>query len=107
MLQPLVVGRWVRLHPLAVIMAITVGGVVGGITGAAFAVPTTAVVFRAWPALRGTDEETAAEDADAPSKTPPSVLSNDSDRGDRSDDDPEPDGPVPDGSVPDGAGREA
>jgi predicted PurR-regulated permease PerM len=93
-LQPFVVGRWVRLHPLAVIMAITVGGVVGGITGAAFAVPTTAVVFRAWPALRGTDEETPAEDPGAPPPRQP--VSNDSERQDPDDDDSVPDGPVTD-----------
>lgn len=51
-LQPLVVGRWVRFHPLAIILAISIGGVVGGIPGAAVAVPTAAVIYRAWPALR-------------------------------------------------------
>ncbi len=51
-LQPLVVGRWVRFHPLAIILAITIGGVVGGIPGAAVAVPTAAVIYRAWSALR-------------------------------------------------------
>lgn len=55
-LQPLVVGRWVRLHPLAIIIAITVGAVLGGIPGAAVAVPTVAVIYRAWPALRGRPE---------------------------------------------------
>ncbi|MBW8481038.1 AI-2E family transporter [Actinomadura parmotrematis] len=66
LLQPLVVGRWVRLHPLAIIIAITVGGVLGGIPGAAGAVPLVAVVYRAWPALRGTDRDTPAEDPAAP-----------------------------------------
>ena len=55
-LQPLVVGRWVRFHPLAIILAITIGGVVGGIPGAAVAVPTAAVIYRAVPALRGVPE---------------------------------------------------
>ncbi|MFC4907936.1 AI-2E family transporter [Actinomadura gamaensis] len=62
LLQPMVVGRWVRLHPLAVIIAITVGGVLAGIPGAAVAVPIVAVVYRAWPALRGEPEPTPAED---------------------------------------------
>ncbi|WP_235834806.1 AI-2E family transporter [Actinomadura logoneensis] len=66
LLQPMVVGRWVRLHPLAVILAITTGGVLAGIPGAAVAVPIVAVVYRAWPALRGTDEPTPAEAADGP-----------------------------------------
>jgi predicted PurR-regulated permease PerM len=55
-LQPLVVGRWVRLHPLAIIVAIAVGAVLGGIPGAAVAVPTVAVIYRAWPAIRGRHE---------------------------------------------------
>jgi predicted PurR-regulated permease PerM len=61
-LQPLVVGRWVRFHPLGIIIAISVGAVVGGIPGAAVAVPTAAVIYRAWPALRGSDEPAPAEE---------------------------------------------
>jgi predicted PurR-regulated permease PerM len=52
LLQPLVVGRWVHLHPLAIILAIAIGSVLGGIPGAVFAVPMAAVLYRAWPALR-------------------------------------------------------
>ncbi|MEV5575187.1 AI-2E family transporter [Spirillospora sp. NPDC052269] len=70
LLQPMVVGRWVRLHPLAVIIAITVGGVLGGLPGAAVAVPIVAVVYRAWPALRGTGEPTPAEDPEGPPEPP-------------------------------------
>ncbi|WP_433173993.1 AI-2E family transporter [Actinoallomurus sp. CA-150999] len=66
-LQPLVVGRWVRFHPLAIIIAISVGAVVGGIPGAAIAVPTAAVIYRAWPALRGSDEPVPA---DEPARAP-------------------------------------
>jgi predicted PurR-regulated permease PerM len=73
-LQPLVVGRWVRFHPLAIILAITVGGVVGGIPGAAVAVPTAAVIYRAVPALRGSSEPTPAE---APGEPPPSARGRD------------------------------
>ncbi|MGW3964273.1 AI-2E family transporter [Amycolatopsis sp. NPDC005003] len=43
-LQPLLLGRAVKLHPLAVILAITVGLVVGGIAGALMAVPILAVL---------------------------------------------------------------
>jgi predicted PurR-regulated permease PerM len=57
LLQPLVVGRWVHLHPLAIILAIAIGSVLGGIPGAVFAVPAAAVLYRAWPALR--DDGTA------------------------------------------------
>ncbi len=59
-LQPLVVGRWVRFHPLAIILAISVGGVVAGIPGAAVAVPLAAVIYRALPALRAAPEPVPA-----------------------------------------------
>ncbi len=53
LLQPLVVGRMVRLHPLAIILVLAVGGVVAGIPGAIVAVPTAAALVRAAPYLRG------------------------------------------------------
>ena len=40
---PLVLGRSVQLHPLAVLLAIAVGGVIAGIAGAFLAVPATAL----------------------------------------------------------------
>ncbi|RAS68135.1 putative PurR-regulated permease PerM [Lentzea atacamensis] len=43
-LQPLLLGRAVKLHPLAVVIAIAVGLVVGGIAGALLAVPLLAVL---------------------------------------------------------------
>jgi predicted PurR-regulated permease PerM len=69
-LQPLVVGRWVRFHPLAIILAISIGGVAGGIPGAAIAVPMAAVLYRAIPALRSSPAPTPAEvPAEPPSLT--------------------------------------
>ena len=53
LLQPLVVGRMVRLHPLAIILVLAIGGVVAGIPGAIVAVPTAAALTRAAPYLRG------------------------------------------------------
>jgi predicted PurR-regulated permease PerM len=52
LLQPQIVGRIIRLHPLAVILALAVGGVLAGIPGAVIAVPTAAAISRAWPELR-------------------------------------------------------
>lgn len=52
LLQPQVVGKMVRLHPLAVILVLAVGGVVAGIAGAVVAVPITAAVTRAARALQ-------------------------------------------------------
>jgi predicted PurR-regulated permease PerM len=51
LLQPQIIGRMVRLHPLAIILVLAVGGVVGGIPGAIVAVPTAAAITRAWPLL--------------------------------------------------------
>ncbi|MGE5290555.1 MAG: AI-2E family transporter [Micromonosporaceae bacterium] len=67
LLQPLVVGRMVRLHPLAIILVLAVGGVVGGIPGAIVAVPTAAAITRAWPLLRDAPpgEDEAADGARA------------------------------------------
>jgi predicted PurR-regulated permease PerM len=53
LLQPLVVGRMVRLHPLAIILVLAIGGVVAGIPGAIVAVPSAAALVRAAPYLRG------------------------------------------------------
>jgi len=57
LLQPQVVGRAVRLHPLAIILALAVGGVVAGIAGAVVAVPIVAVITRAVPELRRRDSD--------------------------------------------------
>ena len=43
-LQPFLMGRLVRVHPLAVVLAIAVGGLVAGIFGALIAVPLVAIV---------------------------------------------------------------
>jgi predicted PurR-regulated permease PerM len=43
-LQPFLLGRAVKLHPLAVLLAIAVGIIVGGIVGALMAVPLLAFV---------------------------------------------------------------
>jgi putative heme transporter len=43
-LQPLIVGSVVKVHPLAVVLAVAAGGFLGGIPGALFAVPVIAVL---------------------------------------------------------------
>lgn len=52
LLQPQVVGKMVRLHPLAVILVLASGGVIAGIYGAIIAVPITAAVTRAMHEFR-------------------------------------------------------
>ncbi|MGH3504944.1 MAG: AI-2E family transporter [Nocardioidaceae bacterium] len=54
-LQPLLLGRAVRLHPLAVVLAITVGTVVAGIAGALLSVPLLTVVTSAVRHLHDAD----------------------------------------------------
>ena len=51
-LYPLVVGRTTHLHPVGILLAVTTGGVVAGITGAVVAVPIIAVVNAAVPIIR-------------------------------------------------------
>jgi predicted PurR-regulated permease PerM len=46
LLQPLVMRRAVKLHPLAIVVALSAGGVLAGIPGAVAAVPFVAVVNR-------------------------------------------------------------
>jgi predicted PurR-regulated permease PerM len=63
LLQPFVMGRSVRLHPLAIALAITIGTILEGVVGAIVAVPLLASVHAAWPHLRESellvvDEET-------------------------------------------------
>ncbi|MEV1246053.1 AI-2E family transporter [Nonomuraea sp. NPDC050022] len=50
-LQPLIVGRALNFHPLAIILVLSVGGILAGIAGAAVAVPVAAVIYRALPEL--------------------------------------------------------
>jgi predicted PurR-regulated permease PerM len=52
LLQPQVVGKMVRLHPLAVILVLASAGVVAGIAGAVVAVPVTAALSSAVRALK-------------------------------------------------------
>ncbi|MFP5578323.1 MAG: AI-2E family transporter [Acidimicrobiia bacterium] len=76
-LEPLVMGRATELHPLAVITAVTAGGLTFGILGAFLAVPVTASVARTVGYLRDDvadpmeveEEEVAAGDAGGGSGT--------------------------------------
>jgi putative heme transporter len=81
-LQPWLLGRAVRLHPLAVVLAIAAGLIAGGIAGALLSVPLLAVLNAGIKSLvneRGTDpaeidvlhdqESTPPEVADKPKDT--------------------------------------
>lgn len=56
-LQPVVVSRAVKIHAVAVLLAVTAGAVVWGIVGAFLAVPIVAVVSRAASHLRSGGDE--------------------------------------------------
>jgi putative heme transporter len=60
-LQPLVMGRAVSIHPLAIVLAIAGGAVLAGIVGALLAVPTVAILNSAVRVLLA--REPAAEEA--------------------------------------------
>ena len=47
-LQPVVMGRTLKLHPLAILLALTAGTVLGGLAGTLLAVP---IVAAAWAAV--------------------------------------------------------
>jgi predicted PurR-regulated permease PerM len=61
LLQPLVMGRAVSIHPLGVVLAISAGGVLGGIVGALLAVPTVAFLNNAIQVLLARDPSAEAE----------------------------------------------
>ncbi len=61
LLQPLVMGRAVSIHPLGVVLAISTGGVLAGIVGALLAVPTVAFLNNAMQVLLAPDPSAEAE----------------------------------------------
>ncbi len=54
--QPLIVGRAVQLHPVAIVVAITGGAVLGGVVGVFVAVPIVASVHAAVKYLTGVED---------------------------------------------------
>ena len=61
-LQPLVMGRAVKIHPLAVLLAITAGAILAGIVGALLAIPLVAFANTAVRHLLSGDEPDPAAD---------------------------------------------
>ncbi|MFD7630823.1 AI-2E family transporter [Streptomyces sp. NPDC059851] len=68
-LQPFILGRAVRVHPLAVVLAVATGGLVAGIGGAVVAVPLIAVANTVIGHLRARYDDTA--DAEPYPAAPP------------------------------------
>ncbi|MGW0827465.1 AI-2E family transporter [Streptomyces sp. NPDC002845] len=65
-LQPFILGRAVRIHPLAVVLAVAAGGLVAGIGGAVVAVPLVAVTNTVVGYLRAHSHEAALRRAPVP-----------------------------------------
>jgi putative heme transporter len=58
LLEPLVMGRALRLHPAVILIAVSVGTLVAGIAGALLSVPLVAVAYRVFRALRANSNPT-------------------------------------------------
>jgi len=61
-LQPFLMGRLVRVHPLAVVVVIAIGAEVAGIFGALIAVPLTAIINTVSTYLAGSRRQRLADD---------------------------------------------
>lgn len=64
LLQPLIMSGVVKLHPLAIVTAVTAGTLLLGIAGAVLAVPVVAVAYRVVGFLSGHDDAPPVTDAD-------------------------------------------
>ncbi|HEY6744356.1 MAG TPA: AI-2E family transporter [Mycobacteriales bacterium] len=67
LLQPFIMGRALRLHPLVILVAVSAATLLGGIPGAVVAVPVVAVCYRVASSLRS---EEPAEADDHPAGQP-------------------------------------
>ena len=73
-LQPFLLGRWVRVHPLGVILAVATGIVLGGVAGALVAVPLVAALNAVANHLTATAPAQALAQAQPPTSPPPSTA---------------------------------
>jgi predicted PurR-regulated permease PerM len=75
--QPLIIGRSVRLHPVAILLALSAGALMGGIAGAIVAIPVLGAGHAAVKYLTGIEDihgdPVGDEDRMAP-EPPPDVL---------------------------------
>jgi predicted PurR-regulated permease PerM len=72
-LQPFLMGRLVRVHPLAVVVVIAIGALVAGIFGALIAVPLTAIINTVGLHLSGTRRDRQELRVDAGAAADPAV----------------------------------
>lgn len=74
-LQPMLLGRAVRIHALAVVLAISAGVVVAGIVGALLSVPLVAVLNSAIRSLAAGETSASLVDPDDPRQAEPDADS--------------------------------
>jgi predicted PurR-regulated permease PerM len=72
-LQPFLMGRLVRVHPLGIVVVIAIGSFAAGIFGALIAVPLTAIVNVVATYLAGERRERLAK-SDAGALADPAVT---------------------------------
>lgn len=68
LLQPLIMGRSLSLHPLVILLALTAGTILGGILGAILSTPTASVVWaaiKAWRPQAGPEDDIPVEQLEA------------------------------------------
>lgn len=74
--QPLIMGKTVRLHPVVILIALTVGGALAGVMGAIAAIPVAAAVSAAVQYVAGVEDinGTPILDGSYVAPEPPSVA---------------------------------
>jgi predicted PurR-regulated permease PerM len=71
LLQPLIMGHALKLNPVAIVVTVTIGTIVGGILGAIVAVPLVAVCYRVVSFLAGREDvDEMAADGPAAGREP-------------------------------------
>jgi putative heme transporter len=77
LLYPVVVGRSIALHPVAILLALTAGAVLAGLVGALLAVPVSAMAWDVFDYLRSRSPAYATDDwpPDEPPEEPPDEAS--------------------------------
>jgi Predicted permease len=71
LLEPLVLGRAVRLHPAVILLAVAAGSLVAGVGGALLATPLTAMTHRVIGVLRDCPGQPRPDDSPDVSDRPP------------------------------------
>jgi predicted PurR-regulated permease PerM len=74
--QPLIMGRTVRLHPVAILLGLAVGGLLAGVMGAIVAIPLLGAVHAAVKYLTGVEDidGNSLRDEDRMQPEPPPVV---------------------------------